>query len=62
MAIRLPKQALDKLNVKEGDTLTISENESGISITAYDPNFEKAMESFERFASKYKNALKELAK
>lgn len=58
----LPKQVLDKLNVKEGDSLTLCENESGITLTSYDPDFELAMEAFDDFANEYKNALRELAK
>lgn len=58
----LPRQILDKLNVKEGDSLTLAENELGVTLTSYDPDFEIAMDAFERFAGKYKNALRELAK
>jgi hypothetical protein len=33
----------------------------GIKLTAYDPNFAKAMEAYRKVSHKYKNALRELA-
>jgi len=58
----LPKQILDKLNVKEGDSLTLAENESGITLSPYDPDFDVFKEAYDKNSTKYRNALRELAK
>lgn len=58
----LPKEILEKLKVGEGDTVYVTETPNGIEITAYDPNFEQAMAAYRKVSSKYRNALRELAK
>lgn len=58
----LPKEVLQKLKVGEGDSLFITETADGIQITAYDPEFEKAMAAYRKVSNKYRNALHELAK
>jgi len=57
----LPKEMVDRLHIEAGDELTVLETERGLLITPYDPEFEKAMEAYERGARKYRNALRELA-
>jgi hypothetical protein len=52
----------EKLNVGEGDRIFVRETANGVELTAYDPEFEKAMEAYKEVSSLYKNALKELAK
>jgi antitoxin MazE len=58
----LPKDMADRLHVKPGDEMFAVETDRGILLTPYDPTFEKAMAAYERTASKYRNALRELAK
>ena len=58
----LPKDMADRLHVKPGDEIFAVETDRGILLTPYDPSFEKAMALYERTASKYRNALRELAK
>jgi putative addiction module antidote len=58
----LPKEILEKLKVGEGDTVYVTETPNGIEITAYDPNFEKAIAAYRKVSDKYRNALRELAK
>lgn len=58
----LPKEILQKLNVGEGDCVFVKETAYGVELTAYDPEFEKAMEAYREVSSLYKNALRELAK
>ena len=57
-----PKEVLNKLGVSEGETLYILETSEGIFLTPYDPNFEKVMDTARKISTRYKNALKELAK
>ncbi len=59
--ITLPKELLQKLNVREGDSVFVTETAEGVQLTAYDPEFEKAMAAYRKVSSKYKNALRELA-
>ena len=58
----LPKEAVERFHIKAGDVLNVIETDEGILITPLDPDFEKAMEAYERGARKYRNALRELAK
>jgi antitoxin MazE len=58
----LPKDMADRLHVKPGDEVFAVETDRGILITPFDPLFDKAMAAYERTASKYRNALRELAR
>ncbi len=62
LGVILPKEMLDALHVSEGDQLFADSNRSGLHLTPYDPEFEAAMEAFDRTRRKYRNALRELAK
>ena len=50
------------LNVQEGDSLTMTESQDGVRITAANPEFAKTMAVFESLNKRYRNALRELAK
>ncbi|MGH8000677.1 MAG: AbrB/MazE/SpoVT family DNA-binding domain-containing protein [Brasilonema sp.] len=58
----LPKEILQKLRVSEGDSIFVTETADGVYLTASNPNFEKAMEAYKKVSTKYRNALRELAK
>lgn len=60
--VLLPKEALSRLGVSEGDSLFLVESPSGYQVTPYDPDFEKQLEIARRGISAYKNTLRELAK
>lgn len=62
LGVTLPAQAAQTLHVKEGDKLFLTEAPGGFRITAYDPSFAETMEVAEGFMSRYKNALRDLAK
>lgn len=57
----LPKDLAERFHVQAGDELFVVETDEGILLTPYDPEFAKAMDAYERTASKYRNALRELA-
>jgi putative addiction module antidote len=58
----LPKDIAERLHVAAGDEVFVVETEQGVLLTPYDPDFQRAMVAYERTASKYRNALRELAK
>jgi putative addiction module antidote len=58
----LPRESVERFNIKAGDVLNAIETPEGILITPLDPDFEKTMEVYERGARKYRNALRQLAK
>ena len=60
--VTLPKEALARLKVGEGDTLILTETPDGFLVTPYDEKFEDAMKAFERTRRKFRNALRDLAK
>ena len=62
LGVTLPAQAAHTLRVKEGDQLYLTETPGGFRITPYDPAFAETMEVAETFMSRYRNALRDLAK
>ena len=62
VAATLPRDMADRLHLAAGDVLFAVETERGILLTPYDPNVEEALAIAERSATKYRNALREIAK
>ncbi len=63
LGIVLPKEALQALKVKEGDTLYLTEGaECSLRVTAEQPDFAEIMKVAEEGMNLYRNALRELAK
>jgi putative addiction module antidote len=62
LGIILPKEATQLLNVEEGASLTLTQSPDGLRITAFDPKFEEKTKAADSIMSRYKNALRELAK
>ena len=58
----LPKEAMAKLRVEQGDTLYLTETPDGFRLTAFDPDFERQMAIYRRVAKKRRNVLRQLAK
>lgn len=58
----LPKDMAERLHLSAGDRVLAVETDSGILLTPYDPNTERALALATRAARKYRNALRELAK
>ncbi|WP_428633437.1 AbrB/MazE/SpoVT family DNA-binding domain-containing protein [Sedimenticola sp.] len=61
LRVILPKEIIDSQHLKEGDQLFANANAEGIHMAPLDPEFEAAMEAFERSRRKYCNALHCLA-
>ena len=62
VGIVLPKEALASLKVKAGDTLTLTQAQDGLRLTASNPEFATTMAVFENLTRRYRNTLRELAK
>ncbi len=62
VGIILPKEVLAHLNVAEGDSVTMTEAQDGVRLTASNPEFAKSMAVFESLNRRYRNTLRELAK
>ena len=61
LGVILPKEVVGQLNVREGDTLYLTQGPDGYRVVANDPNFGRAMELYREGANRYRNALKKLA-
>lgn len=57
----LPKEVLERLNLKTGDQLELVEKSGVVTLQPVDETFERQMASARRFMDKYKVALQKLA-
>jgi putative addiction module antidote len=57
-----PKESLNRLNVKRGDTLFLVETADGFLITPYDPELEKQLELGREILRDHRDTLRALAK
>ncbi len=62
IALIVPKHMREKMGVKEGDAVYLTETPDGYQISPYDPEFSRQMELAKKGMKKYRNALRELAK
>ncbi len=62
VALIVPKHVREKMGVKEGDTLYLTETPDGYRIGPYDPAFARQTELARKVQAKHRNALRELAK
>lgn len=63
LGLVLPKEAVLKLNVSEGDGLFLTDGvNGGLRITAEDPDFAAQMKAADGIIKRYRNTLRELAK
>ncbi len=62
VGVILPKETLARLRLAKGDTLYITENPNGITLTPNDPVFEAQMTAGRRIMKERREVLRELAK
>lgn len=60
--VTFPKELLDRLKIKTGDTIYLTESPDGYRLTQYNPAFERQMKAAESLMHRYKDALRELSK
>ena len=58
----LPKEALARLKVGEGDRIFLTEASDGFRVTAHDPEFERQMKAMRQAMKDWRPLLRELAK
>ncbi len=61
VGVTLPKEILERLRAKKGDTLYAIETPNGIELTPYDPEFAAQMEVAEGVMRRRRNMLRKLA-
>lgn len=59
--IVLPKEILERLHLRKGDSVYLSETPDGVHISPYRPDFDEAIETGRRIMRKYRNTLRKLA-
>ena len=62
VGVVLPKEILERLRVKKGDSLYAIETKNGVELTAYNPDFATQVETAERAMREDRDALRKLAK
>lgn len=62
VAMIVPKRVREKMGVKEGDAVYLTETPDGYRISPYDPEFSRQMKLARKVQAKHRDALHELAK
>ncbi|MBA4225990.1 MAG: AbrB/MazE/SpoVT family DNA-binding domain-containing protein [Hyphomonas sp.] len=62
LGVVLPKEVLDQLKVKEGDTLDVVPTETGVKLSISDEEVDKLMQMAERIMEENREVLRALAK
>ncbi len=62
VGVILPKEVLARLKLEKGDTVYLTENPDGVTLSPNDPAFEAQMEAARGIMKKRRAVLRELAK
>jgi putative addiction module antidote len=62
LGVVLPKDVLDQLKVKEGDTLDVVPTEAGVTLSVSDEAVDRLMQMAERIMEENREVLRALAK
>lgn len=62
LGVILPKELLFRLKVDKGDTLFVTDAPGGVTLSAYDPIFERQMRVMREVMRSRRNALRELGR
>ena len=61
LGIVIPKEVVAKLDLHEGDTLMLIEEQDGLRIAIANPELAKTRRTFQSLDGRYRNALRDLA-
>ena len=62
LGVILPREVTARLQVEEGDSLSLTEGSGSYRLSAYDPDIARQVEAGRRVMRRYRNTLRELAK
>jgi putative addiction module antidote len=62
LGVLLPAQAVRRLNLAEGDHLTLVETNDGFHLSPFEADFNEQVEAFRRTESRHRNSYRTLAK
>ena len=60
--VTLPREVIDRLKIKNGDSIYLTEAPDGYRLTSYNPQFAQQMKKAEEVMRRYKDALRQLAR
>ena len=60
--VLLPKKVVDNLRLSVGDELELVEQEWGIELSPFDPEFAEQVEAFRRTEGRHRNSYRRLGK
>ncbi|MDQ2842201.1 MAG: AbrB/MazE/SpoVT family DNA-binding domain-containing protein [Acidobacteriota bacterium] len=60
--VTLSREVTEKLKIRNGDSIYLTEAPDGFRLTPYNPRFAEQMEKAEALMRRYKDALRQLAK
>ena len=62
LGVTLPREVVERLKIKSGDSVYLTESPDGYRLTPYNPDFSRQMEVAEQVMHRYRDALRQLAK
>ncbi len=62
VGIILPKDLLTRLKLEKGDTVYLTDNPDGVTLSPYQPNFDEQLEAGREFMREYRDTFRALAK
>ena len=62
VGVILPKDVLVRLKLEKGDTVYMTENPDGVTLSPYQPNFDEQVHAGRKFMNEYRDTFRALAK
>ena len=62
LALTLPDEVVERLGIKFGQTLSLTETPNGFEFSASEPDFERQMRAAEKIMDRYRDTLSKLAR
>ena len=62
VGIILPKEILARLKLEKGDTVYLTDNPDGVTLSPYQPHFDEQLEAGREFMREYRDTFRALAK